>query len=180
MSIIVAEQPATTMTLPQTSRPADMSCFSQLLRMVLLHERTKCLSVNEAGCFLHVHHDGRTVVRSSTRVGKIHQAVRGLFWRSPCQAGLEVGLGNRSPQSVRAQEITVAGAQLVRHDIDLAPRRSPERPGQDVPFADVPRIGGVQQSLAYHIRRHGMILRQLSQHTAPKAVTPTVTDVADI
>src|SRR5450756_1285322 len=48
------------------------------------------------------------------------------------------------------------------------------------PFADVPRIGWIQQSLAYHVRRHGMVLRQLSQYIAPKAVAPAVTDVADI
>src|SRR5450756_511250 len=36
------------------------------------------------------------------------------------------------------------------------------------------------RSLTYHVRRHGMVLRQLSQYIAPKAVAPAVTDVADI
>src|SRR5450830_1408453 len=118
MSIIVAEHPATTMTTSQTSCATDMSWFSQIALLVSQGERTKYLSVGDAGCFLDVHHDGSAVVRPSTRVGKVHQAVRGLFWGSPCQTSLEVGLGNRTPQSVRAKEIPVAGAQLVRHDID--------------------------------------------------------------
>src|SRR5450830_2091760 len=180
MSIIVAEHLATTMTMPRASRQAGMTCFSQIALLVSQDERTKCLSAGHATCFLHVDDDSRAVVRPSTGVGKVHQAMRGLLWRSPCQAGLEVRLGNRTPQPVRAKEIPVTSAQLVRYDIDLDPRRSPECPGQDVPFADVPRIGRIQESLAYHVRRHGMVLRQLSQYIASKAVAPAVTDVADI
>src|SRR5450830_865137 len=180
MSIIVAEHLAPTMTMTLSSSQAGMTCFSQIALLVSQDERTKCLSAGHATCFLHVDDDSSAVVRPSTGVGKVHQAVRSLLWRSLCQAGLEIGLGNRTPQPVRAKEIPVASAQLVRHNINLDPRRSPERPGQDVPFADVPRIGGVQQSLAYHVRRHGMVLRQLSQYIAPKAVAPAVTDVADI
>src|SRR5450830_1160968 len=170
----------TTMTMPRASCQAGMTCFSQIALLVSQDERTKCLSAGHATCFLHVDDDSSAVVRPSTGVGKVHQAVRSLLWRSLCQASLEIGLGNRTPQPVRAKEIPVASAQLVRHNINLDPRRSPERPGQDVPFADVPRIGGVQQSLAYHVRRHGMVLRQLSQYIASKAVAPAVTDVADI
>src|SRR5450756_1451545 len=170
----------TTMTMPRASCQAGMTCFSQIALLVSQDERTKCLSAGHATCFLHVDDDSSAVVRPSTGVGKVHQAVRSLLWRSLCQGGLEVGFGNRTPQPVRAKKIPVASAQLVRHDIDLDSRRSPERPGQDVPFTDVPRIGWVQQSLTYHVRRHGMVLRQLSQYIAPKAVAPAVTDVADI
>src|SRR5450756_3216773 len=129
MSIIVAEHPATTMTTSQTSCATDMSWFSQIALLVSQGERTKYLSVGDAGCFLDVHHDGSAVVRPSTRVGKVHQTVRSFIWRSLCHGGLEVGFGNRTPQPVRAKKIPVASAQLVRHDIDLDSRRSPERPG---------------------------------------------------
>src|SRR5450830_2157232 len=100
MPIIVAEHLTTTMTVQHASCPACAAHFSQTALQVSQDERTKCLSAGDATCFLDVHHDGSAVVRPSTRVGKVHQAVRSLLWRSLCQAGLEVGLGNRTPQPV--------------------------------------------------------------------------------
>src|SRR5450756_1165669 len=112
MSIIVAEHLATTMTMPRASCQAGMTCFSQIALLVSQDERTKCLSAGHATCFLHVDDDSSAVVRPSTGVGKVHQAVRSLLWRSLCQAGLEIGLGNRTPQPVRAKEIPVASCLL--------------------------------------------------------------------
>lgn len=64
--------------------------FSQTVLLVPQDEEKRRLSVGRVTCFLDVHDDSRTVVRPSTGVGKIHQAVHGLLRRSPCQAGLEV------------------------------------------------------------------------------------------
>ena len=90
MSIIVAEHLATTMTMPRASCQAGMTCFSQIALLVSQDELTKCLSAGHATCFLHVDDDSSAVVRPSTGVGKVHQAVRSLLLRSLCQAGLDI------------------------------------------------------------------------------------------